>query len=86
MRLILSIAVALAGCTCQPTSSPTTPLSDQAVYNELVEAGCMAADRDGGLAAVAAEHASPNPAYLNCLYNGGTIAGCAVPCTKPTAP
>lgn len=40
----------------------------------------MLVDPDGGVAAVAAEHASPNPAWLNCLYNGGTVAGCKAPC------
>ena len=43
----------------------------------------MMADPEGGLAAVAAEHAGPNPLWLNCLYQpGSTVAGCAVPCSK----
>jgi hypothetical protein len=65
---------------CQPSSAPAA-MTDQSVYNELVDAGCLAAS-DGGVAAVAAERASPNPAWLNCLYGGGSITGCQVPCTK----
>ena len=76
----IAVAVMLAGCnSCQPAAAPPAP-TDQSVYGTLVEAGCMLVDPDGGVAAVAAEHASPNPAWLNCLYNGGTVAGCKAPC------
>jgi hypothetical protein len=75
----LFAAMLLTGCNaCQPAA--TAAATDQSVYSALVEAGCMMADPDGGVAAVAAEHASPNPAWINCLYNGGTVGGCAVPC------
>jgi hypothetical protein len=77
VRLALLASLALAGCnSCQPAAAPT----DQSVYNALVSSGCLAAS-DGGVAAVAAEHASPNPAWLACMYTpGATVAGCAVPC------
>jgi len=78
VRLALLASLALAGCnSCQPPA-PTAP-TDTSVYLELVDAGCLKAS-DGGVAAVAEEHASPNPPWLNCLYGGGTVAGCAVPC------
>jgi hypothetical protein len=80
VKLVAHIAavVALAGCnSCQPPALPTA--TDQSVYNALVDAGCLGPS-DGGVAAVAAEHASPNPAWLNCMYNGGTVGGCQVPC------
>lgn len=82
VKTLLLIALGLAGCnSCQPPVA-TTPLSDQSVYGILVDGGCMAPDPDGGVAAVAKDHASPNPAWLNCLYGGGSITGCQVPCTK----
>ena len=78
MKLAVVLVVALAGCNaCQPAAAPV--VTDQVVYSALVDGGCLVAS-DGGLAAVAAEHAGPNPAYLNCLYSGGTVAGCNVPC------
>ena len=81
MRLCLA-AVFLSACNgCQPAASPTT-VSDQSIYDELVEAGCMKAD-NSGLAAVSAERAlNPPVAWMNCLASGGTVAGCAVPCSK----
>ena len=79
MKALFVTAALLTGCNaCQPAA--TAAATDQSVYGALVEAGCMMADPDGGAAAVAAEHASPNPAWINCLYNGGTVGGCAVPC------
>ena len=78
----MKLGITLTACliACQPSSSPTP--TDQSVYGTLVEAGCLAAS-DGGLAAVAAEHAGPNPLWLNCLYQpGGTVKSCGVPCSK----
>jgi hypothetical protein len=75
-------AVGLIGCnTCQPTPSPAPPpTTDQMVYGELVDAGCLGAS-DGGVTAVATEHAlSSAPTWLSCLYDGGTVTSCAVPC------
>lgn len=57
-------------------------VQDQAVYAELVEAGCLATASDGPQS-VAGEHALGTSAWLNCLYvDGGTIASCAVPCSS----
>jgi hypothetical protein len=65
-------------------SKPTTP-SDQSVYQALVQAGCLK-DDDAGLPAVIAEHQLPTPPpWLNCLYSGGTVAGCGVPCSTGEA-
>ncbi len=77
MRLLALIAATLVAC--HSTSAPT----DQSVYGALVEAGCLAPS-DGGVAAVAAERATGHDAWLSCLYDGGTIQSCAVPCTKAT--
>lgn len=69
-------ALGLVGCNaCQPAVSP-----DQKVYSELVSGGCLAPS-DGGVAAVAAEHVLPDsPVWLSCLYDGGTVQVCDVPC------
>ena len=82
MKLAVTLALALTGCSsCTPASSPTAP-TDQTVTAELVEAGCLAAS-DGGVAAVAAEHAGPNPLWLNCLYQpGSSVVSCNAPCSK----
>lgn len=84
----LSVA-ACSGCHPSPPQ-PSPPIgppppaapNDYTVYEELVLAQCLNPS-DGGVAAVAAEHqAVDQPAWLACLYNGGTIASCAVPCAK----
>jgi hypothetical protein len=50
------------------------------VFGELVEAGCLQAD-DSGIDSITQEHALPDqPAYLACLFDGGTISACNVPC------
>ena len=87
-------ALALVGCNgCQPTPAPAPAppappadaLSSEAVYAELVAAHCLSAVAgDAGAATVAAEHAGPNPPWLNCLYQpSGNVTSCAVPCSKP---
>lgn len=84
MRLAYLASLALAGCNaCQPPV-PTTP-NDQSVFNELVEAGCLS-PVGASPADVAAEHASPNPPWLACLYTiDGSVQSCGVPCSKPSA-
>ena len=48
----------------------------------LVEAGCLAPDDAGNdYASVYEEHVSDaEPSWLACLYAGGTVKTCAVPC------
>jgi len=84
--VVASVVFGLAACSsCQPTPQPAPPAPPDpravTIYNELVEAGCLAPD-DGGAATVAAEHAlgDAQESWLVCLYNGGTIQGCKVPC------
>ena len=56
--------------------------SDTSIYQALVDAGCFAAT-DAGVADIAAERALPNrPAWANCVFSGGTIADCNVPCQR----
>jgi len=43
-------------------------------------------DDDAGVAAVAKDHLSPNPAWLACMFDGGTVAACKAPCGKDGAP
>ena len=51
------------------------------VYNALVTAKCIDPNDDGGIQAVAAEHAmADQPAWMACLYAGGSVASCGVPC------
>ena len=66
---------------CRPTAPPVPQRVDAAVvYQALVEAGCLAPD-DGGLAAVVEESQSDaEPSWLACLFDGGTVQSCGVPC------
>jgi hypothetical protein len=69
-----AIALALASCT-RPAVGP----SAATVYGELVEGGCLAATPDG-VQAVADEHADHATPWVECLFDGGPISACAVPC------
>jgi hypothetical protein len=74
MRYLITFV--LVGCT---KTAPAMP-SDETIYEALVDAGCLTAS-DTGLAAVREERTvQPPPAWMNCLSNGGTVAGCGVPC------
>jgi hypothetical protein len=83
----LAVAVKLvtlgfaAALVCCKVSNPPS-MNATAVYNELVDAGCMAPD-DGGATAVAQELALGDAAdpWLTCLFGGGTVASCNVPCS-----
>ena len=90
MRLLLIVLVMLGACSGACKTSPTPPApptpqppvvtaADQAVYNTLVEAGCLAPSSDGP-ASVALEKQQVGEMWLVCLYDGGTISGCNVPC------
>jgi hypothetical protein len=78
------LIVAAAGAACDACSpSPPAPVSpDQVVYQELVDGGCMPAI-DGGVVYVAQAHLlAGQPAWMACLYDGGTLQSCAVPCRQ----
>jgi hypothetical protein len=84
-RLLLLALLATGLCGCPSTPSPSSP-SDQQIYSELVEAGCMKED-DSGLDAVTRERAlNPPKAWMNCLSGGGTVSACGVPCTPMPRP
>jgi hypothetical protein len=70
--------VGAIGLACsKPAPVGPTP---EIVYGELVNAGCLAPD-DGGVTAVAQERALPDaPPWILCLFDGGTVAACQVPC------
>lgn len=80
----MRVAALLLLAACRPAASTVPGPADVAVYSALVDAGCMSPS-DGGPAAVAEEHASTvQPQWLLCLYGGGTVQACDVPCTPPT--
>jgi hypothetical protein len=59
---------------CTPATSPDT------VYGQLLEAGCLAASSDG-VTSIAQEHtAADHPQWLDCMFDGGTVLACHVPC------
>jgi hypothetical protein len=77
MTCVASALVAAAACVPSPPASPTA----STVYGELVDAGCLAAT-DSGLAAVQAEHdTDAAPPWFDCLWDGGSVTACDVPCT-----
>jgi len=52
----------------------------QVAYNKLVAANCLTPSQDG-VEAIAAEHDDPSqPAWFSCLYDGGSVQACNVPC------
>jgi hypothetical protein len=76
------------GCTPAPApidAAPPPPMPiDQAsaIYVELVEAGCLAPDDSGdGVTSIYEQHQSDaQPLWLGCLYMGGSVQSCKVPC------
>jgi hypothetical protein len=87
--LAMGCVVAVTGChSPSPAPTPTPPAPDAAVdpgvaiYRELVGAGCLAPDPDdAGPASLDEEYASVDaPSWLGCLYDGGSISSCDVPC------
>lgn len=48
------------------------------VYEEVVDAGCLAPDDSGqGLASIAVDHLDGGKPWLECLFAGGTVQACA---------
>jgi hypothetical protein len=70
---VIGVAIGiLASCT------PSTPAAS--IYQSLVDAGCLAPAADG-VQAIADEHAASNhPTWIDCMWAGGTVIGCQVPC------
>lgn len=84
MRLLLLLLVTLgAACgSCQPTTAPVMP-TDQAIYEAIVAADCMAPDPSAGVSYVTKERAlNPPKPWMNCMSGGGTVSDCKVPCAK----
>ena len=76
MTRTASLVAVFGMAFCTPASDPTA----SSVYTRLVEAGCLAPSADG-VTSIAQEHAmSDPPGWLVCLYDGGTVQGCATPC------
>jgi hypothetical protein len=79
-KLLVLTALVVGGCTTTPPPTTTTP-SGTSVYNALVDAGCLAPD-EGGAALITQELATDSGfPWLGCLVDGGTVAGCNVPCS-----
>lgn len=79
MRYVLAVLLGFL-LACSKPSPPAVTVTNESVYAALVEAGCLAPE-DGGVDYVAQEHTLPDqPAWLACLYDGGSVPGCGVPC------
>lgn len=66
---------AIVGCA-KPAPTPTPT-----IYTTLVQAGCLDPNDDAGLSAVQRGLLSDaQPPWFACLADGGTVAGCGVPC------
>jgi hypothetical protein len=69
--LLMAIGLILR---CTPATTPDT------VYGALVEAGCLAQSNDG-VQSIASEHATAgHPPWLDCMFEGGSVVSCHVPC------
>jgi hypothetical protein len=83
----LAVFTACNSCTPAPApidAGPPVPPTGTTgeVYSKLVEAGCLQADdASDGYAAIYEEHVSDEqPQWLACLYLGGSVGSCLVPC------
>ncbi len=83
-RIALGLVLLAACCKSSPSGAPLTA---EQVTGELVDAGCLA---PGSSDAIAAELAGGKDTALmvslQCLVEGGTVAGCGVPCTRLPRP
>ena len=79
MRAVTLLSLVILG-GCWSCATTPTPIA-QSVYQSLLDAGCLAPS-DGGVAAIEAEHATGHDAWMNCMYDGGTVDACAVPCNR----
>jgi hypothetical protein len=76
VRLAAWVWLALAFLGCTPASSPTA----DSIAATLIDAGCLAASPDA-VQSIAAEHILVDqPPWLACMYSGGTVKSCSVPC------
>jgi hypothetical protein len=81
-----ALAIIPAAICCIPPPKPAAkPVTTQQVYDELVDSGCMAPDPVGGVDFLAAERTLPeHAAWIECLYDGGSISQCK-PCAAAGA-
>lgn len=85
MRLLLAaagIVCALAACpSIPPYTPPQTPNADDVrVYGALVEAGCLASDEGGAIVLDQVHARVDQPAWVACMYDGGSVQACGAPC------
>lgn len=81
MKRALLISALLVGA-CKTNTPPPAPSQAQVVFQKMVDAGCVA-DSDSGVSDVLLEEANDAaPAWFTCLWNGGTVASCNVPCSS----
>jgi len=74
LSFVAAAVVVLAGCTSGV--SPTA----KTVYQSLVAQGCLEASPDGPQAVQDEFNRSDRPDWLSCMFDGGTVDACAVPC------
>jgi hypothetical protein len=80
--LLFLVIVGLCSCKPSPAPAPVLATTSDAVYGELVEAGCLAPSPDG-VDAVAEEGAKAQPpGWIVCMFQGGRVGDCEAPCTR----
>jgi hypothetical protein len=73
------IGLLALGCV----KTPAAPTADT-VAAELVEAGCIQSSVSLPTSVEVELHEDGAPAWIGCLFEGGTVAGCSVPCDSST--
>lgn len=58
---------------CTPAATPAQ------VYMRLIDGGCLAPSSDG-LQAITEQHQLGDTPWLECMFRGGDVKTCAVPC------
>ena len=77
--LVAAALVWAASCKPNPTPPPP-PVPAQVVYQELVDAGCIAVSATGASDLALENTMDAAPDWLRCLFDGGSVSSCGPQC------
>lgn len=78
---LLVAATLIWAASCKPNPSPPPPpVPAQVVYQELVDAGCIAVSSTGASDLSLENTMDAAPDWLRCLFDGGSVTTCGPDC------